>query len=172
MKEVPLLVAFVLIAGVAQNAASVTTSTHQQLAERFVTAATPEPMPSLDESADILAEELIRANPGREAEARRIAREMLKCLSPDGNAGMRQPAIEAALAFDNQQLERLISFVEMRKAQHRKGAPNRLPPGWEAARQDYGRWMYSIGGQPSAVASAQRCGDKMAASMAAAGFRN
>jgi hypothetical protein len=161
-----------LIAGVAQDPASVTVPTHQRLAERFVIAATSEPMPSIDDGADIMAEPLLRSNHGREAEVRRIVREMINCMSRDGEAAMRQAATEAALVFDNHQLERLIAFVEMRQAQRRRGASNSIPPGWEAARQDYGRWMYSIGGQPSAVALAQRCGDQMAASMAAAGLRN
>lgn len=164
--------AFLLIAVVAQNPASATASTREQLAERFVSAATPEPAPSLDSGADIVAEALIQANPGREAEVRRIARERFKCMSLDGKAAMRQAAIEAALAFNNEQLERLISFVEMRNAQQTEGASNLIPPAWEAARQDYGRWMYSIGNQPSAAALAQRCGEEMATSMAAAGLRN
>jgi hypothetical protein len=119
-----------------------------------------------------MAGELIRANPGREAEARRIVREMVDCMSLEENAAMRRAAIEAALAFDNEQLERLIAFVEKRQAQQRKGGSNRIPHGSEAARQDYARWMYSIGGQPSAVAVAKRCGDEMATSMAAAGLRD
>lgn len=164
--------AFFLIAGVAQNPPPATASAHEQLAERFVIAATPEPMPLSDSGTDIMAEALAQAHPGREAEARRIAGEMVECIGRDGHAAMRRAAIEAALAFNDQQLERLISFVAMRKAQRTGGASSRIPPGWEAARQDYGRWMYSIGGQPSAVALARRCGDKTAASMAAAGLRN
>jgi hypothetical protein len=167
-----MLGAFLLLAVSAQDPASATALTREQLAERFVIAATPEPAPSLDDGADIMSEPLFSANPGREAEVRRIVREMFKCLGSDGNAAMRQAAIEAALAFDKEQLERLISFVEMRSAQQREGTSNRIPPGWEAARHDFGRWMYSIGGQPSAVALAQRCSDEMTASMAAAGLRN
>ena len=167
-----LLGAFLLIAILGQNPGPEPASAHQRLAERFVTAATPERMPSMDSGTDVMADALVRANPGREADARRIAREMDECMSRHGHAAMRQAAIEAALAFDNEQLERLISFVEMRSARQREGASNRIPPDWEAARQDFGRWMYSIGGQPSAIALARRCSGEMEASMAAAGLRD
>jgi hypothetical protein len=164
--------AFFLIAGFLQDAAPATAPTREQLAERFVRAATPEPLPLDDSEADMMADELMRSNPGREADARRIAGEMAVCMSQDGHAAMRRAALEAALAFDKEQLERLIAFVEMQKAAQGEGASNRLPRGWEAIRRDYGRWMYSIAVQPSAVALARRCGDQMAASMAAAGLRD
>ncbi len=166
--------AFLLIAGFAQTPVAVPTPTQQQLAERFVDAATPKKMPAMDSGADFMAEALIRANPSRQAEARRIADLGDKCISSsrDGRAAMRQAAVEAALRFSNEQLEHLISFLKMRDAQRREGVSNRIPLEWETARRDYGRWMYGIASQPSAVALVKRCSNETAARMAAAGLRD
>lgn len=166
-----LVSAILLIVGIAQEPSSTTAQTREQLAERFVAAATPEAAPLFDSGNDPMEQELLQANPGREADVRRIAREMSNCFDRDGNAAMRQAAIEAALAFESEQLERLISFAEMRKSTLKDGASSRTPPDWEATRRDYGRWMYSIGGQPSALALAKRCEDAMTASMTAARLR-
>lgn len=154
-----------------QTSASATAVTREQLAERFVNAASPERAPSLDPASDFMAELLTKANPGREADVMRATRAMSECRTRDGNEWMRQAQIEAALAFDIERLERLISYVEMRKAQQAESTSNSAPPAWEAARQDYGRWMYSIAVQPSAVAMAQRCSEEMATIMATAGLR-
>ena len=62
--------AFLLIAGFAQSPASAPTPTHQRLAERFVDVATPEKMPAMDSFANLMAEALVRANPGREEHRR------------------------------------------------------------------------------------------------------
>lgn len=166
-----LVSAILLVLGIAQEPSSPTAPTRQQLAERFVAAATPEAAPSVDDGNDPMEQELLQANPGREADVRRIVREMSNCIGHDGDAAMRQAGIEAALAFESEQLERLIAFVEMRNSTRKDGASSRTPPGWEAARRDYGRWMYSVGGQPAALALAKRCEDAMTASMTAAGLR-
>jgi hypothetical protein len=162
-----------LIATFAQHPASATT-TQQRLAERFVEAATPEKGPAMAPAPTFMAEKLVRANPGREHEARRVADLAYKCVSldHDGKFALRQAAIEAAIRFSDEQLKHLISFIEMRKARPREGASNRIPAGWEAARRDYGRWMYSIAAQPSALALMKKCSAERAARIAAAGLHD
>lgn len=143
------------------------------LAERFVALATPEKALPMDAARNFMAEALVKENPGREADARRVADEAHQCLiGHRGNAAMRQAAVEAALKFGDEQLQRLIAFVEMRRAQRRAGASNRIPPGWETARKDYGKWMYSIPAQPSVIALMNRCDAETMKRIAAAGLRN
>ncbi|WP_315762626.1 hypothetical protein [Sphingomonas sp. Y38-1Y] len=172
-KEIPVLAAALLIVvSGTQTSTSATVPTPQQLAERFVNVAMSEPISGTDGIDDTIAEELIKSNPGRAAQVKRIVREMSRCMEQDGNAAMRRAAIEAALAFDSQQLERLIAFAKMQAAKREGGASSLVSKDWEAARRDYGRWMYSIGGQPSALALVQRCSDQMKTGMAAAGLRD
>lgn len=167
--------ALLLIASLAQPPAPATSSTHRALAERFVAAVRSGSPPRADHDANelkgLLAEALARANPGREADARRVGAAMAECMARGQDTAMRQAAVEAALALSDQQLQRLIAFVDMRDAQRRNHSSNRVSAEWEPARQDYGRWMYSIPTQPASVALVQRCTSDMEADIAGAGLR-
>jgi hypothetical protein len=167
-----LALASLLLASFAQSTAPATTPPPRRLAERFVSLATSEKT-ALNTEPNFLAEALIRTNPDREAEARQVADQAQDCITGDrGKASMRQAAVEAALRFSDEQLQRLISFAEMRTAQLNAGGSNEVPPEWKPVRKDYGQWMYSIPAQPAAVTLLKRCSDETAKRIAAAGLRN
>ena len=172
VKRVMLAAIPLVFASLAQSAALAATPTKEKLAERFVTLAMPKTSAPLGTVPNLMAEALVGANPDREAEARQIANQAQDCIFGDrGTASMRRAAVEAALRFSDEQLERLIAFVEMRVAQQRVGEPNRVPSEWEATRGDYGKWMYSIPVQPSSIAHMKACRDETAKRIAAAGLR-
>ncbi|MGE0178229.1 MAG: hypothetical protein AB7O91_00235, partial [Sphingomonas sp.] len=69
---------------------------------------------------DGLGEHLLRVNPGHQAEVESIARSATDRLRHGFELALPQAARQAALAFDEQRLERMTAFVEMRRGPARR----------------------------------------------------